>query len=131
MKFKYQIKIYMSIEIEENLESDFIKITDEDIAYALVEEAKTKAIILMKKDLNNYIKCMGKEASFKGWVAHICPENIIVDKRLEMPGSAWHYLWDTESSLYDIIPKVNKNQRLTKKQNHKISHTRYSRKIHK
>jgi hypothetical protein len=83
-------------------ESGYIKITDEDVAYAVSQEAKAIAIIMMQKDLIEYITKMGENASFKGWIAHICPENVAVDVRLEMPGSAWHALWDIERKICKI-----------------------------
>jgi hypothetical protein len=83
-------------------ESGYINITDEDVAYAVSQEAKSIAIIMMQKDLIEYITKMGENASFKGWIAHICPENVAVDVRLEMPGSAWHALWDIERKICKI-----------------------------
>jgi hypothetical protein len=83
-------------DISDDEDMDFIKITDDDVAYALSQEAKAMAIIMMQKDLKSYIANMGSDASFKGWIAHICPENVAVDVRLEMPGSAWHALWNIE-----------------------------------
>lgn len=91
--------------VSDDEDFDFIKITDDEIAYALSQEAKAMAIIMMQKDLNTYIAKMGKEASFKGWIAHICPENVAVDVRLEMPGSAWHALWDIENKNSKFLLK--------------------------
>ena len=88
--------------VSDDEDFDFIKITDDEIAYALSQEAKAMAIIMMQKDLIEYITKMGENASFKGWIAHICPENVAVDVRLEMPGSAWHALWDIERKICKI-----------------------------
>ena len=126
--------------LSDDEDNDFIKITDDDVAYALSQEAKALAIIMMQKDLKSYIANMGSDASFKGWIAHICPENVAVDVRLEMPGSAWHTLWNIEkknsifplkspvSSVRDTqirnqcppsktrthkIPKANRNRRIS------------------
>lgn len=78
------------------VEYEFINISDEEVAEAITAEIKEAALILIRKDLVDYINKMGLESSFKGWIAHICPENVIVDKRLELPNSEWYSLWDIE-----------------------------------
>jgi hypothetical protein len=83
------------------IEYGFIHITDDEISRAITEEAKYTAIILMKDDLKNYINKMGNESTFKGWIAHICPENINIDKRLERPHSEWHAIWNKEIEIYN------------------------------
>ena len=83
------------------IEYGFIQINDDEIARAITAEAKETAIMLMKDDLRNYIDKMGDESTFKGWIAHICPENIKVDRRLERPYSEWHAIWNTEVEKYN------------------------------
>ena len=41
-----------------------------------VVEAKEAAINLMRNDLQKYLVNMGSQSTFKGWIAHICPENV-------------------------------------------------------
>jgi len=62
-----------------------------------VNESKEKSINMMKRDLNDYRKRMGNKASFKGWISHLCPENVIIDKRLEQEDSDWLKLWNESS----------------------------------
>ncbi len=93
------------VEKEDEDTLDYVKITDDDIAYALSQEAKAKAIIMMQNDLRTYISKMGNDASFKGWIAHICPENVAIDVRLEMPGSSWHALWEIEKKNSKFLIK--------------------------
>jgi hypothetical protein len=88
------------------IESEFIHITDDDIAEAITSEVKETALILMKQDLKAYINRMGLESSFKGWISHICPENVIVDRRLERSDGEWQSLWNTEISLYNSLLNV-------------------------
>jgi hypothetical protein len=76
------------------VEYGFILITDDEIARALTNEAKEAAITLMQNDLRTYLTSMGVQSTFKGWIAHICPENVKIDKRLEMPKSEWHAIWN-------------------------------------
>ena len=76
------------------VEYGFILISDDEIAKALTNEAKEAAITLMQDDLNKYLNNMGTQSTFKGWIAHICPENVKIDKRLEMPRSEWHAIWN-------------------------------------
>ena len=76
------------------MEYGFVLISDDEIARALSNEAKEAAITLMKNDLRQYITSMGSQSTFKGWIAHICPENVKIDKRLEMPRSEWHAIWN-------------------------------------
>ena len=92
------------------LEYGFIQISDDEIARAMTAEAKEAAIVLMKSDLRNYIDKMGGESTFKGWISHICPENVKIDRRLERPHSEWHAVWNNEVDKYnnrdnlDILP---------------------------
>lgn len=68
-----------------------------------VNDSKEKSINMMKRDLNEYRKRMLNKATFKGWIAHVCPENIIIDKKLEEEESEWLKLWNES------------NKRLTRK----------------
>jgi len=77
------------------VEYGFILISEDDIARALCNEAKETAIALMQNDLRQYLTNMGSQSTFKGWIAHICPENIKIDRRLEMPRSEWHTIWNS------------------------------------
>ena len=68
-----------------------------------VNDNKEKSINMMKRDLNEYRKRMLNKATFKGWIAHVCPENITIDKKLEEEESEWLKLWNES------------NKRLTRK----------------
>lgn len=83
------------------IEDGFIQISDDEVARAITAEAKEAAIFLMKDDLRNYINKMGSESTFAGWIAHICPENIKIDRRLERPHSEWHAIWNNEVERYN------------------------------
>ena len=85
------------------VEYGFILISDDDIAWALTNEAKEAAISLMENDLREYLTNMGSQSTFKGWIAHICPENVKIDKRLEMPRSEWHAIWNKGVEDYNNI----------------------------
>lgn len=95
------------------IEYGFIEISQDDVAEAITAEAKEAAIVIMREDLSDYINKMGVEATFKGWIAHICPENVKIDKRLERRNSEWHFLWNTAAKNYnkqensDILPVVH------------------------
>jgi len=77
------------------VEYGFVLISDDEIAMALINETKKAAITLMQNDLQKYLTSMGVQSTFKGWIAHICPENVKIDKRLEMPKSEWHAIWNS------------------------------------
>ena len=62
-----------------------------------VNDSKEKSLNMMKRDLNDYRKRMGNKGTFKGWIAHICPENVTVDSRLEQEDSEWLKLWNESS----------------------------------
>ena len=83
------------------VEYGFVLISDDEIALALTHEAKEAAITLMENDLNEYLASMGSQSTFKGWIAHICPENVKIDKRLEMPRSEWHAIWNKGVADYN------------------------------
>ena len=89
------------------IEYDFIKISEDEVSRAIVAEAKEEALSLMKSDLRNYIHKMGNESSFKGWISHICPENIKIDRRLEQPKSEWHTIWNTEIEKLNTQEKID------------------------
>ena len=83
------------------IEYGFIQISEDEVARAITAEAKEAAIMLMKDDLQNYIDKMGNESTFKGWISHICPENVKIDRRLERPHSEWHAIWNNEVERYN------------------------------
>ena len=85
------------------VEYGFTMISDDDIANLIVIEAKKAAIDLMQNDLWKYLVNMGTQSTFKGWIAHICPENVTIDKRLEMPKSEWHAIWNSGIEEYNNI----------------------------
>jgi len=104
------------------VEYGFILISDDEIAMALTDEAKQVAITLMDRDLREYLTNMGSQSTFKGWIAHICPENVKIDKRLEMPKSEWHAIWNRGIANYN---NLNMYDHLLEKQpnkKRKISH---------
>jgi hypothetical protein len=75
----------------------------EPMEIAELEYPEEKSINMMKRDLNEYRKRMLNKATFKGWIAHVCPENITIDKKLEEEESEWLKLWNES------------NKRLTRK----------------
>jgi len=83
------------------VEYGFVLISNDEIARALTNEAKEAAITLMQDDLQIYLANMGSQSTFKGWIAHICPENVKIDKRLEMPRSEWHAIWNSAIANYN------------------------------
>ena len=105
------------------IEYEFIIISEDEIAKALVTEAKEAAITLMRNDLRRYLANMGIESTFKGWIAHICPENVTVDKRLEMPKSEWHAIWNSEllqyneATIQDNLSEKRSNKKRKLKEN--------------
>ena len=98
------------------VEYGFILISDDDIVSALTNEAKQVAITLMENDLHEYLTNMRSQSTFKGWIAHICPENVKIDKRLEMPRSEWHAIWNKGVADYNGI---NVYESLLEKQSNK------------
>ena len=95
------------------VEYEFINISDDEVAEAITAEIKEAALVIIRKDLVDYINKMGMESSFKGWIAHICPENVTVDKRLELPRSDWCLLWNTE--IYNFKNKQDAGDNMSKK----------------
>ena len=70
---------------------------DESVENLKVNDSKERSLNMMKRDLNEYRKRMLNKATFKGWVAHICPENVTIDNRLEHEDSEWLKLWNESS----------------------------------
>jgi len=59
-----------------------------------VDTSRDKSIAMMKRDLSDYRKRMGNKGTYKGWLAHIVPENLKLDKRLEKEDSEYSKLWE-------------------------------------
>ena len=78
----------------------FEVVDDEDILQAIVAESKAKTLSVMENGLKSYLKKMGKDSTFKGWVAHDYPENTMLDKRLETPYNNWQLVWDKVTGEY-------------------------------
>ena len=73
---------------------DFDPIDDQEILNAIVAESKAKGLIVMEDGLKVYLKSMGRNATFKGWIAHDYPENVTLDKRLTIPYNDWELVWN-------------------------------------
>ena len=93
--------------IEKEIDEDFIYITDDDIVKAITYQAQEEAKILIRNDLNEYVKVMGIASTFKGWISHICPENVEIDLRLERENSDWHKIWN------DAVIKYNNKDNIS------------------
>ena len=106
------------------IEHDFIYISDDEIAEAQTDQVKETALTIMTNNLKDYINKMGEESNFKGWIAYICPENVTVDKRLEIPNSEWHALWNKEIEYYKSLNK-NKLNIVSSNKSKKYNHIYY------
>lgn len=104
------------------VEYGFILVSDDEIARALVNETKEMAINLMKNDLRKYLTSMKTQSTFKGWIAHICPENVKIDKRLELPRSEWHTLWNKEIVQYNSVAIYEHSLEKQSNKKRKLSH---------
>ena len=105
------------------IEDDFIYINDDEIAEAITNQVKEAALTIMTNNLRDYINKMGEESNFKGWIAYICPENVTVDRRLELANSEWHGLWNKEMECYKSFNKdklniISSKKHKSKKYNH-------------
>ena len=59
-----------------------------------LDSSRLKSLAMMKRDLSDYRKRMGNKGTYKGWLAHIVPENLKLDKRLEKQDSEYSKLWE-------------------------------------
>lgn len=80
--------------------ADFEVIDDEEMLNAIVAESKAKTLVAMESGLKSYLKKMGKDATFKGWVAHDYPENTELDHRLKTPYNNWELVWTKVTNEY-------------------------------
>lgn len=71
---------------------------------------REKSIAIMKRDLSDYRKRMGNKGTYKGWLAHIVPDNLKLDKRLEKEDCEYLKLWD-ESTKRLTRKRQLKNRR--------------------
>lgn len=91
---------------------------DESVENIKVNDSKEKSLTMMKRDLNEYRKRMLNKSTFKGWIAHICPENVTIDTRLEEEDSEWLKLWNESSRKLTrkrSLQRIKKNQTVKEK----------------
>ncbi len=91
---------------------------DDPIEDIKVNDSKEKSLTMMKRDLNEYRKRMLNKSTFKGWIAHICPENVKIDTRLEHEDSEWLKLWNESSRKLTrkrSLQRQRKNQTVKEK----------------
>ena len=69
-------------------------IDDEEALNAIVAESKANSIMMMETELRSYLKSMGKQATYKGWIAHDYPENVTLDSRLTQEFNDWRAVWN-------------------------------------
>ena len=114
---------------------EFEVIDDEEMLKAVVAESKAKTLSIMESGLKSYLKKMGKDSTFKGWIAHDYPENIDVDKRLTSPYNDWELVWNKTTSehfkskkniLHNLLQA--KGISYTKRRRYKSSRKKYRRK---
>ena len=61
------------------------------------EGQKDKFQSYLKRELNDYRKRMGNKATFKGWVAHVNGESVILDKKIEDKDGDYVKFWEESS----------------------------------
>ena len=77
-------------------------IDDESRLRSMVLKSKAESTRLMEKDLKAYLNKMGRQATFKGWIAHDYPENVDIDQRITSDDSDWLNVWN---KVYDAFIK--------------------------
>ena len=56
--------------------------------------SKQASIDMMRAHLTEFKRTNGPEATFKGWIAMLHPENVTLDQRLDRPNNSWLELWN-------------------------------------
>lgn len=77
-------------------------VDDESRLRSMVLKSKAESTRLMEKDLKSYLNKMGRQATFKGWIAHDYPENVDIDQRIISDDSDWVNVWN---KVYDSFLK--------------------------
>ena len=75
-------------------------IDDEEALNAIVAESKAKSLLTMETGLRSYLKSMGKQATYMGWIAHDYPENVTLDSRLTQEFNDWQAVWNKVTQEY-------------------------------
>jgi hypothetical protein len=83
---------------------------DKDVELEL-EIGKEKSLSTIKRDLSDYRKRMGNKATYKGWLAHIVPENLKLDKRLENIDNDYYKYWE------ESVRRLTRKRHLRNKRN--------------
>ncbi len=78
------------------------------------ETSSERSISTMKRDLSDYRKRMGNKATYKGWLAHLVPENLKLEKRLEKEDSEHYKLWNESTR------RLTRKRQLRNKRNQTI-----------
>lgn len=83
-----------------------------------LDSSRLKSLAMMKRDLSDYRKRMGNKGTYKGWLAHIVPENLKLDKRLEKEDCEYVKLWDESTKRLTRKKQLrNKRNQTEKREN--------------
>jgi hypothetical protein len=90
------------------------------------DESNRVAEKMITASLEKYINANRKDATFKGWISHLLPENVSIDHRILLENSDYIRLWNNSKqvkrySLAEVSPqkrasgKARKQKRKTRK----------------
>ena len=63
--------------------------------------AKQASLDMMRAHLAEFKRANGPEATFKGWIAMLHPENVTLDHRLDLPENNWLALWNEAQAAHE------------------------------
>ena len=56
---------------------------------------------MMRAHLAEFKRANGQQATFKGWIAMLHPENVTLDHRLDLPENSWLALWNEAGAAHE------------------------------
>ena len=93
---------------------------EEEEMVAEMESINASANKLIADHLDKYLRRMGTDATYEGWIGVLHPENVSLDSRLLLEGSAHQRMWKERVSSREGAPSSHFWQALAQLTSHRV-----------
>ena len=66
--------------------------------------AKQASLDMMRDHLAEFKRANGQQATFKGWIAMLHPENVMLDHGLDLSDNRWLAMWNEAQTAHEPEP---------------------------
>ena len=66
--------------------------------------AKQASLDMMRAHLAEFKRANGQQATFKGWIAMLHPENVMLDHGLDLSDNRWLAMWNEAQTAHEPEP---------------------------